>query len=263
VGTTVRFRFAVLDLTEGWIGGLRHGAILVVGLVFACNRGSPRVFHEPDAESPVPSAPASAVAGTAALAAPIDVVVLTGVYGDFVHVTADGASRLLTAAYSSGTGWDESTKRPRFTCTYYLTALLLPGVRENAAVAFNYDEPRKASVEVLGPTTIRVHVEGGPLYGSMALAPDVTQPGGVILERDSDDGGGLPVLPFRHVNEAKAYFYEQPDGPRRLAHLVAGDNVLTLEERPGWVRSRYQDVATNAQTTGWLRTQDLAPLQHR
>jgi hypothetical protein len=241
-------------------GALRYGAVFFAGLVVACGRDSPRAFPAPEAESPIPSSTATTVAATAGSSAPKDVVVQTGVYGDFVHITADGASRLLTAAYSSGTGWDDRTKRPRFTCTYYLAARLLPGVRENAAVAFNYDEPRKASVDILGPTTIRVRVEGGPLYGSMALYPDVTQPDGAVFERDRDDDGRLPALPFRHVTGAKAYFSERPDGPRRLVHLVAGDNVLMLEERPGWVHSRYQDLASDAQTTGWLRTQDLAPL---
>ena len=188
-------------------------------------------------------------------------VVEPGIYRTYGHVTADGAGRVFTVSYSSSTGWDEHTKRPRFSCSYYLEARLAPGTRDNVAVAFNHDERRKASVEVLGLTTVRVHVEGGPLYGAMALDPDldVTRPNGALFERDDDDGGGPPVLPFRHVTGARTYLYDRPDGSRSVS-LVDGQNLLTIEERPGWVRGQYSDMATGLPVTGWIRTSDLASL---
>jgi hypothetical protein len=214
------------------------------------------------ARAGAPIVDTSASAARAGPSALVDVVLRPGVYHEFVHVTAIGDARLLTLSYSSASGWDDRTKSPRFSCTYYVAARLPPGRRENDALAFNYDEPRKASVEILGPTTVRVRMDGGPLYGSMALTPDadVTLPDGATFEREVEDGGGQQAAPFRHATAANAYFHTRPDGPRLLAHIVDGDNVFTLEERSGWVLGRYRDVMTGAAATGWIATTDLAPL---
>ena len=157
---------------------------------------------------------------------------------------------VVTGYFESCVGYDESTKRPRFCCTFFLygkkegakykITTWYPGDKDFIEGELRLPEP--------GKTDLFIRLKESP-PGSMAYHFDVDK--GNVFPLDSP-GDWIEV---RVVQAPKAYFHREPEaGSKRSAYVVKRNVVRVYEKKNGWVLAVYD------KTRGWLREKDLFSL---
>jgi hypothetical protein len=160
--------------------------------------------------------------------------------GDLMGLTADAATRTLTASCRSGPMW--------YTDVY----------RFNGPQLYLY---RGESVLMLGDTLNRaLHWEETENQGPLAVWRTY-DPSGKVLESAIGDGLGAPasgaplVGLMASVLPARLFLFDHPGASSAKRYLVQGDRVEMLDEQDGWVKLRYRNPKRGA-VTGWINVND-------
>jgi hypothetical protein len=162
---------------------------------------------------------------------------------------------VLTGYFASGTGFDEETKKPRFTCAFYLRGALRG---ETADVATWFPDASSADP---APEVIR---------GTL-VARTTTAGATVEISLKKEHGGCWNVQHFADAQPAVfamgetgdwiavrivaldvVHFFARPGAslPER-AYVVRGDAVVVTESTSGWVHAGF------GKTEGWIRESEL------
>lgn len=173
----------------------------------------------------------------------------------------DEARRLITLRYRNARGEpDPKTQVPPFTCEFLVAARLNGAGPKYDATAIFDGAPHRATIAVEGRGAIRIRYEGEPGGCVNTAGPELAgglDAPGVLLEFEGE--GRKDTKALRAVRAARAPFHSTPDGPVTRAHVVAGDTVRVIAERPGWVQAVYE-AWSGRETSGWLSERDLFPL---
>ncbi|WP_308518214.1 SH3 domain-containing protein [uncultured Stenotrophomonas sp.] len=160
--------------------------------------------------------------------------------GDLMGLTADAATRTLTASCRSGPMW--------YTDVY----------RFNGPQLYLY---RGESVLMLGDTLNRaLHWEETENQGPLAVWRTY-DPSGKVLESAIGDGLGAPasgaplVGLMASVLPARLFLFDRPGASSTQRYLVQGDRVEMLDEQDGWLQVRYRNPKRGA-VTGWINVND-------
>jgi len=160
--------------------------------------------------------------------------------GDLMGLTADAATRTLTASCRSGPMW--------YTDVY----------RFNGPQLYLY---RGESVLMLGDTLNRaLHWEETENQGPLAVWR-IYDPSGKVLESAIGYGLGAPasgaplVGLMASVLPARLFLFDRPGASSTQRYLVQGDRVEMLDEQDGWVKLRYRNPKRGA-VTGWINVND-------
>lgn len=160
--------------------------------------------------------------------------------GDLMGLTADAATRTLTASCRSGPMW--------YTDVY----------RFNGPQLYLY---RGESVLMLGDTLGTAlqwedTANGGPLAVWRSY-----DPAGKVLESAIGDGLGAPApgRPLQGLTAtvlpARLFLYDRPGASSTQRYLVQGDRVEMLDEQDGWLQVRYRTPKQGA-VLGWINVND-------
>jgi hypothetical protein len=175
----------------------------------------------------------------------------SGIYesGTFI-LGVNKTEGVVTGYFESCVGYDESTKRPRFCCIFFLygkkagdmykITTWYPGDKDVIEGELKLPEP--------GQTDIFIKLKEYP-PGSMAYHFDVDKGNDFPLDEPGD------WIEVRVVRAPKAYFHREPEaGSKRSAYVVKRDVVRVYEKKNGWALAAYQ------KTKGWLKEKELFSL---
>jgi hypothetical protein len=157
---------------------------------------------------------------------------------------------VVTGYFESCVGYDETTKRPRFCCTFFLygkkegdkyeITTWYPGDKDVIEGELRLPEP--------GKTNLFIKLAESP-PGSMAYPFDVAKGNDFPLESAGD------WIEVRVVSAPKAYFHREPDvKSKRSAYVVKRDVVRVYQKKNGWALAEFK------KTRGWLKEKDLFSL---
>lgn len=175
----------------------------------------------------------------------------SGVFGGLT-VGVDTRHQTLSGFYSEGSGWDETTKAPTFTCTFYLRGTFqgdrynittwYPGESEtiNGQIVF-------AMVDGHRKIKLRLEREHG---GCGNVHPFATEDGEMLAE--TQRGSWFAV---RVVCAARAYFYSRPSlEAKKEQYIVRYSPIRVLKTEDHWVAAEFEAEKT---TRGWIKASDL------
>lgn len=174
-----------------------------------------------------------------------------------MNIAYDTARHYVTGFYENYTGYDETTKRPRFCCIFYFEGY----VKDTIASILSYSPGNKAGDSIRGTLYIKDNAH-------------------FSIQLNEEHGGCWNVEPFareqvsfsltqaanwqqiRYATKARVRFCkaraEQSAGG---TYIVFGDPVYIQRIEDGWAWCTYQ--GENKSTTGWVRLSDLNDLGRR
>jgi hypothetical protein len=176
----------------------------------------------------------------------------SGIYeGGSLVLGVNKSEGVVTGYFESCVGYDETTKRPRFCCTFFLygkkagdtytITTWYPGDKDIIEGELRLPEP--------GKPNLFIKLKESP-PGSMAYPFDVEKGNDFPLESAGD------WIEVRVVSAPKAYFHREPDAKsKRFAYVVKRDVIRVYQKKDGWVLAAYR------KTRGWLKEKDLFSLQ--
>jgi len=180
-------------------------------------------------------------------------ILISGKYDDELHLAFNPNNNIVTGYFSSATGYDESTDKPKFTCVFYLEGKL---------------ENNKVNIKTYYP----LNKEGDLIAGTMNLIDSSH----LSIKLPEDHGGCWNVQPFsndsinfqlsekqnwveiRYVISDKSYFYsEKNESAKKRAYLIKGDLVYIERIEDSWL---YCHFYGNTTTSGWIKNETLNKL---
>ncbi len=167
-----------------------------------------------------------------------------------LNLAFDQESNIITGFYENYTGYDEATKKPRFSCIFYLEGKLKAGI----AAINTYFPVRKAQDKIVGQliiinkneVTVHLPQEHGGCWNVETFAG---KPEDFKLEQ------AKPWIQIRYAINNKVFFYSDKSETKKLkAYVVMGD-ILYIEKKEGhWLYCTYLGDRT---TQGWIKLEDV------
>ncbi|MGB7923920.1 MAG: hypothetical protein WCF57_11805 [Pyrinomonadaceae bacterium] len=184
---------------------------------------------------------------------------ISGNYDNELMIGVDEKSGLLTGYFETGTGWDESTKSPRFVCAFFIYG-------KSQADAYQITAWHPDGMEATIKGRLKFLTVGGVAKAHIKLDE---LPGGCGMANPSlaqDAGSELSLsIPARWTSvravSAKSAFFHRAPNPRakEKAYVVRGDAVRVFKVQPGWVEAEFA-TDTGKKVRGWLKESDLFDL---
>jgi hypothetical protein len=184
---------------------------------------------------------------------------MSGNYDNELMIGVDEKSGLLTGYFETGTGWDESTKSPRFVCAFFIY-----GKPQADAYQITTWHPESAGETIKGRLKFmtvggvaRAHIKLDELPGGCGMAyPFLAQEAGSELSLLTP----ARWTAVRAVSAKRAFFHKAPN-PRtqEKAYVVRGNAVRVLKAQTGWVEAEFA-TANDKIVRGWLKESDLFAL---
>lgn len=175
---------------------------------------------------------------------------ISGKYDEELHLAFNPNNNLITGYFSSATGYDESTDRPKFTCNFYLEGKL-----ENNKVNLKTYYPLNKEDDLLPGTikltdnshlSIQLSEEHGGCWNVQPLSKTPINFG--LTEKHN-------WIEIRYITKDKSNFYSQKnDSTIRKTYLIKGDIVYIERIEDEWAYCNYYGVKT---TSGWIKLESL------
>lgn len=177
---------------------------------------------------------------------------------DVFAIAVDRDTRTMTGYYNSSTGYDEATKAPRFSCTFYLRGKVEGKPPYRIATWFPADRSEViagalefSSNASMHTVTIRLKEEHGGCWNVQRFAK---KEGATLTLDRTGTWSSIRVAAAR-----KTHFYASPSATRAMRSFVTtGDALKVSSTRPGWVEATFTN-GDNKSTRGWIRETDLFP----
>lgn len=180
-------------------------------------------------------------------------ILVSGKYDEELHIAYNPQTSSVTGYFSSATGYDENTDKPKFTCKFYLE-----GKFENNKVIVKTYYPLSKSTDVISGTI------------------NVVDSSDLSIQLAEEHGGCWNVQPFskesigfrltekqhwieiRYVLTEKSNFYsDKSEAAIRKAYLVKGDIVYIEKVEGNWAYCLFYGAKT---TAGWMKVESLNKL---
>jgi len=178
---------------------------------------------------------------------------VSGNYEMGLRLAFDSTTKKISGYFENSTGWDERSKSPRFTCTFYLEGTV-SGRKFNIKT---YDPTDKkvdlitGTFEIVSRTKVKIKLseEHGGCWNVMHFADSAAN---FELEQRQ------PWTQVRYVDATKAYFYSDKSEEKKLrAYLVKGNVVSVTKIEQDWAYCIYSGRKT---TEGWVKIAELNKL---
>jgi hypothetical protein len=177
---------------------------------------------------------------------------------DEFAIAVDHDTKMITGYYNSSTGYDEATKAPRFSCTFYLRGkaegkppykiVTWFPAEHSGAIAGELEFSSKSAEHSV---TIRLKEERGGCWNVQQFA---TKEGANLMLDRTGTWSSIRVAAAK-----KAHFYSSASATQPLRSFVTtGDALKVSSTKPGWIHATYTN-ADNKSTQGWIRETDLFP----
>ncbi len=177
-------------------------------------------------------------------------VICSGQYDIGLTIAYDAQTHQLTGYYENGTGWDEETNSPKFSCIFYLAGTV---INNQANILTYYPRNQSAeqitgTIDIISNTTlsIKLPTEHGGCWNVQHFA-------------DSPIAFNLTTkstwTQIRYVHVAKTFFYTTPSIlQKQKAYLLQNDMVCIDKTVGEWAYCSYYG---DKLTKGWIKIADL------
>jgi hypothetical protein len=176
--------------------------------------------------------------------------IVSGEYESGLKIAVDSSTRKLTGYFESYTGWDETIKRPRFSCVFYIEGIITGNTIEITTYhpSDKKDGTVKGTLNITSSQTftIKLSEEHGGCWNVQSFKD---APVKFMLNKP------LPCIQIRYVTAARAYFYSDKRLDKKLkAYVVKNDFVCVEKIEDGWILCSYYG---KRETKGWIRLSDV------
>lgn len=185
----------------------------------------------------------------------------SGFYDPAFAIGVDKSSGTVTGYFESSTGWDETTKAPRFSCMFFLSG--------------------KLQGDAYQITTWFPGEKDNHIKGQLKFVAGAKTRAEMRIRLEGEHGGCWNVYPLREMNDDKlpltrrgewvavgvvssrrAFFHRAPDlQAREKAYLTRGDMILVYKVEQGWVDAEYIKGWMSGEfgqtKRGWIKEADL------
>lgn len=176
-----------------------------------------------------------------------------GTYSSGLTLAYDSATKKVTGYFENYTGFDDETKAPRFSCTFYIE-----GTMTEQKFTINTYFPGHKKVDLIEGTLEIVDSRQVKIKlpeehdGCFNVEHFAHEPVAFTLQ--------VPKkwIQVRYVNAAKTYFYRNKAGGKRLKSYLVKGNFVCIEKVVG--QSAYSIFDREKVTKGWLKLSDLNKL---
>jgi len=177
-------------------------------------------------------------------------IIVSGEYQSGLKLAFDSKAKKLTGYYENDTGWDEETKRPKFSCIFYLGAT----VTGNTFSVLTYYPQSKSEdtisgfAEIVNDSTVKIKLpqEHGGCWNVQHFADEPVK---FDIEKKAD------WTQVKYVTVEKTFFYSEKSNDKKLkAYLVKNNFVCINKTERDWAYSTYYGKEI---VTGWIKTSDL------
>lgn len=174
----------------------------------------------------------------------------SGIYQE-LKLAYDTTTNQVTGFYENGTGIDEGTGKPRFSCAFYFEGKLL---KTKATIISYYPFD---SVSIAGELVAN--------NNEIALYLDAEHGGCWNVQHFADKPVKFSIdkkykwIQIRYSISSKTFFYRNKAESSKLnTYIVKGDIVYIKKVEGSWV---YCDYVREKITTGWVKIADLNKLK--
>lgn len=179
--------------------------------------------------------------------------IVSGIYDSGLTLAYDSVNNLVTGYYENSTGWDEATKSPKFSCTFYIEGIMKGNtVKLNTYYPFEKkEEIIPGTLEIKGSTSIQIALseEHGGCWNVQHFTDEP-----VIFSLQNEK----PWVKIRYINVAKSPFYSDKSMRKKpKGYLVKKDIVFIEAIDEVWAFCTFFGKKT---TKGWIKTADLNTL---
>jgi hypothetical protein len=178
---------------------------------------------------------------------------ISGDYGDGLRVCYDSATKKVTGYFEESTGFDETTNRPRFSCTFYMEGTS-NGKKFNVKTYYPADKKNDlitGTLELVSNKKLKLLLpqDHGGCWNVQSFTGE---PVDFTLEKSQ------PWIQIRYVNAAKAYFYSEKAADKQMkAYMVKGDIVGVEKIDQDWAYCAYYGKKV---FRGWVKVAELNDL---
>ena len=176
--------------------------------------------------------------------------IISGDYGSGLRLSYDSLANLLTGFYEDHTGWDEETKTPRFSCTFYIEGLVT-GPRFKIKTYYPTDKSDdlvEGTMEIINNRTFTITLpeEHGGCWNVQHFADE---PVTFALEKQTN------WTQIRYIDTDSTCLYKDKlTGKKSKACLIKGDLVF-IEKFDN--NRAYCIYYGKKMTAGWITMRDL------
>jgi hypothetical protein len=182
--------------------------------------------------------------------------IVSGTYDSGLILAYDSVNNIVTGYYENGTGWDEATNSPKFSCTFYID-----GIPEGNTVKIKTYYPGdkledviSGNLEIVDNKTVQIALfeEHG---GCWNVQHFTNEPVTFSLQNEKS------WVQIRYINIAKSHFYSGKTMDKKLkSYLVKKDVVCIETVDKNWAYCVYYGKKI---TKGWIKTADLNSLDSK
>lgn len=177
-------------------------------------------------------------------------IIQSGEYEFGLKLAYESKTKKLTGYFENYTGWDEETKKPRFSCIFYIEGLL---TKNKFGVLTYYPEDKSedtisGQIEIVNNKTIKIKLpsEHGGCWNVQHFADE---PVSFDIEKKTE------WTQIKYVVTNKTYFYsEKSENKKRKSYLVKNDFVCIDKTEGNWTYCTYYGMTISK---GWIKTEDL------
>jgi hypothetical protein len=175
---------------------------------------------------------------------------ISGDYEDGLRLCYDSATKKVTGYFEMGTGYDETTNRPRFSCIFYLEGVN-NGKKFDVKTYFPADKANdqvNGTMELVSSKEVKILLsdEHGGCWNVQHFK---NEPVDFTLDKSQ------PWIQARYVNAARAYFYsEKTDDKQMKTYIVKGDMVYVEKIDHDWAWCTYFGKKA---FKGWVKMSEL------
>lgn len=176
--------------------------------------------------------------------------ITSGKYEPSLQLAFNSKTKKLTGYFKESTGWDEATKSPRFSCSFYIEGAVenrefnistyYPGDKKDDTIA--------GIIKALDKNRLEIKLQNDH-GGCWNVQPFSDKPVEFKL------GKKKPWIEIRYVTANKTHFYSKKSPTtKRKAYLVKNDLVYIEKIESNWAYCRYFGKRV---TKGWIKISDL------
>lgn len=182
---------------------------------------------------------------------------VSGEYESGLKLAYDNNKKVLSGYFESYTGWDERTKKPRFSCIFYIQGKST-GRKSIISTYYPLDSSGDlivGTIEVIDGETVRIRLPEN--HGGCWNVQNFTD--------DSIDIAKFSIknkanwFQVRYVQTDKTFFYKDRLPRHKMKSYLLKGNFVCIDTINGkWAHCTY--YGQKLTTSGWLRLDDLSDI---